>query len=230
MVTEDRSMVCSRQGKEGDAGMNTAGHSIFVNQFGMGAAEEVQAWICEHDGHPFIELHLHQHAARGEAPVPDTVIRIPATLLSELKRLVQGLEEQLTAQGLSDEFQTVEQLHLERGPMFAHPSEAEFAQMLDFYKIRWQYEPTTFPLQCDAQGRILESFTPDFYLPDQDLYIELTTQKQGLVTKKNRKLRLLKQRYPEVNIKLFYRRDVERLRQKYGGPSAQKNPGNFLTS
>ena len=158
-----------------------AAHSIFVSQFGMGAAEEVQAWICEHDGHPFIELHLHQHAVRGEAPVPDTVIRIPATLLPELKRLVQGLEEQLTAQGLSDEFQTVEQLHLERGPMFAHPSEAEFAQMLDFYKIRWQYEPTTFPLQCDAQGRILESFTPDFYLPDQDLYIELTTQKQGLV-------------------------------------------------
>ena len=56
--------------------------------------------------------------------------------------------------------------------------------MLDFYKIRWQYEPTTFPLQCDAYGRILENFMPDFYLPDQDLYIELTTQKQGLVTKK----------------------------------------------
>jgi hypothetical protein len=96
---------------------------------------------------------------------------------------VQGLEGQLTAQGLSDEFQTVEQLHRERGPMFAHPSEAEFARC-DFYKIRWQYEPSTFPLQCDAQGRILESFTPDFYLPDQNLYIELTTQKQGLVTRK----------------------------------------------
>jgi hypothetical protein len=100
---------------------------------------------------------------------------------------------------------------------------------LDFYTIRWQYEPTTFPLQCDAHGRVLESFTPDFYLPDQHLYIELTTQKQGLVTKKNRKVRLLKQRYPEVKIKLFYRRDVERLRQKYGGPKAQKSPGNLLT-
>jgi hypothetical protein len=210
--------------------MHTAAHSIFVSQFGIGAAEEVQAWICEHDGHPFIELQLHQHAAPEAVPSPDMVIRIPATLLPELKRLVQGLEEQLTAQGLSDEFQSVEQLHAERGPMFAHPSEAEFARILDFYKIRWQYEPTTFPLQGDAQGRILESFTPDFYLPDQGLYIELTTQKQGLVTKKNRKVRLLKQRYPEINIKLFYRRDVERLRQKYGDPTAQKNPGSLLTS
>ena len=210
--------------------MNSAEHSTCVGQFGMGAAEDVQAWICTHDGHPFIELHLHRHAKPGEAPLPDTVIRIPATLLPELKRLVQGLEEQLTVQGLSDEFQSVEQLHAERGPMFAHPSEVEFAQLLDFYKIRWQYEPTTFPLEWDAQGRVLESFTPDFYLPEQDLYIELTTQKQGLVTKKNRKVRRLKQRYPEVNIKLFYRRDVERLRQKYGGANAQKNPGNLLTS
>jgi hypothetical protein len=211
-------------------GVHTIPYSTCVGQFRVGAAEDVQAWICEHEGHPFIELHLRQHAAPGEAPLPNTVLRIPAALLPELKRLLQGLEEQLTAQGLSDEFQTVEQLHAERGPIFAHPSEAEFAQILDFYKIRWQYEPTTFPLQWDAQGRVLESFTPDFYLPDQDLYLELTTQKQGLVTKKNRKVRLLKQRYPEVNIKLFYRRDVERLRQKYGGTHAQKNPGNLLTS
>jgi hypothetical protein len=205
-------------------------HTRLAGQFSIGVAEDVQGWIREHDGNPFIELHLHQHAAHGEAPLPDTVIRIPATLLPELKRLVQGLEEQLAAEGLLDEFQTVEQLHLARGLVFAHPSEAEFAQILDFYKIRWQYEPTTFPLQWDAQGRVLESFTPDFYLPDQGLYIELTTQKQGLVTKKNRKVRLLKQRYPEVNIKLFYRRDVERLRQKYRRTQTDKNPGSLLTS
>jgi hypothetical protein len=210
--------------------VNRAECSIFVSQFGIGAGEEVQGWLCEYEGHPFIEIHLHRHVAPGQATLPDTVIRIPATLLPELKRLIHGLEEQLTAQGLSDEFQSVEQLQAERGPVFAHPSEADFARLLDFYKIRWQYEPTTFPLQWDAQGRVLESFTPDFYLPDQDLYIELTTQKQALVTKKNRKLRLLQQHYPGVNIKLFYRRDVERLAQKYAGAGAQKNPGNFLTS
>src|SRR5262245_58259460 len=99
-----------------------AENGIFAGQFGIGAAEEVQAWICDNDGHPFIELRLRQPAAHTEAQLPGTVIRIPATLLAELKRLVQGLEEQLTAQGLSDEFQTVEQLRAERGPTFAHPS------------------------------------------------------------------------------------------------------------
>jgi hypothetical protein len=93
---------------------------------------------------------------------------------------------------------------------------------LEFYKIRWQYEPRTFPIQWDAQGRVLESFTPDFYLPDQDLYIELTTQKQRLVTKKNRKIRLLRQLYPEVNLKIFYGRDFERLLQKYGRADEKK--------
>jgi hypothetical protein len=193
-----------------------------VGQFSVGAAEEVQAWILEHDGHPFIEIRLHRHAVQGDLTSADIAIRIPATLLSELKRLVQHVEEHLITQGLSDEFQTLEQLHSERGPIFAHPSEAEFARILEFYKIRWQYEPKTFPIQWDAEGRVLESFTPDFYLPDQDLYIELTTQKQHLVTKKNRKIRLLRQLYPEVNIKIFYGRDFERLLQKYGRAADKK--------
>lgn len=205
-------------------------HTSLVGQFHLGGAEDVQAWIRAHNGHPFIELHLRHRPAPGGASPPDTTIRIPAALLSELKRLVQRVEEHLITRGLSDEFQTLEQLHNDRGLLFAHPSETEFAKILDFYKIGWQYEPKTFPIQWDAQGRILESFTPDFYLPDQDLYIELTTQKQRLVTKKNRKIRLLKQLYPEVNLKIFYRRDVERLRQKYGSSEAQKNPGNLLTS
>jgi hypothetical protein len=210
--------------------MHTEAHPTLVGQFSIGAAEDVQAWILTHEGHPFIALHLRQHAPAGDGSPTETTIRIPATLFSELKRLVQRVEEHLITQGLSDEFYTLEQLYTERGPLFAHPSEAEFAKILDFYKIGWQYEPQTFPIQWDAQGRILESFTPDFYLPDQDLYIELTTQKQRLVTKKNRKIRLLKQLYPEVHLKIFYRRDVERLRQKYGGPKAQKNPGNLPTS
>jgi hypothetical protein len=223
-------MICFREGEKGGTDMHMDGHTSQVGQFGIGAEEEVQAWILKHEGHPFIELRLRQRTAPGEAQPTDTAMRIPATLLSELKRLVQRVEEHLVTEGLSDEFQTLEQLHTERGPLFAHPSEAEFAGILDFYKIGWQYEPKTFPIQWDAAGRILESFTPDFYLPAQDLYIELTTQKQRLVTKKNRKIRLLRQLYPEVNIKIFYGRDVEQLRRKYGGSEAQKNPGNLLTS
>lgn len=104
-------------------------------------------------------------------------------------------------------------------PIFAHPSEEEFARILEFYQIRWEYEPTTFPLVYDKEGRVIESFAPDFYLPDLDLYIELTTLKQRLVTKKNRKVRLLRQLYPHVKIKIFYGKDYRDLLFKYGMPS-----------
>ena len=99
---------------------------------------------------------------------------------------------------------------------FAHPSEAELASVLDFYQIRWLYEPKTFPLRHDDIGRPIESFTPDFYLPDFDLYLELTTLKQSLVTRKNRKLRRLRELYPDVNVKLLYRRDFLNLARKFG--------------
>ncbi len=101
-------------------------------------------------------------------------------------------------------------------PRFAHESEAEFARLLDFYGIRWEYEPRSFPLQWDEQGRVVESFNPDFYLPDIDLYIELTTLKQSLVTKKNRKLRRLRELYPAIRVKIFYGRDYRSLLLKYG--------------
>lgn len=99
---------------------------------------------------------------------------------------------------------------------FAHESEREFAAILDYYQIRWEYEPRTFPLRWDSAGNPIESFTPDFYLVDQGLFVELTTLKQKLVTKKNRKLRLLRALYPDVRIKLFYSRDLKSLMVKYG--------------
>ena len=104
---------------------------------------------------------------------------------------------------------------------FAHPSEHEFARILDFYGVKWVYEPRSFPLCWDGE-RMLEMFTPDFYLVDLDLYIELTTLRQKLVTEKNRKLRSLKELYPDVKIKLLYKRDYRRLLARYGyGPLAQ---------
>ena len=99
---------------------------------------------------------------------------------------------------------------------FAHPSEEIFANLLDFYCIPWEYEPRSFPLQWDEQGRVVESFTPDFYLPEFDLYVELTTMKQSLVTKKNRKIKRLRELYPEVNVQVFYQKDFENLIFKYG--------------
>ena len=99
---------------------------------------------------------------------------------------------------------------------FSHPVEAEFARILDFYGIPWQYEPRTFVFETDAQGTVLEAFTPDFYLPDQDLYVELTTMQPRQIRHKNRKLRRLRELYPEVNIKLFKRGDIRSLMLKFG--------------
>jgi cytidylate kinase len=104
---------------------------------------------------------------------------------------------------------------------FAHPSEMVFARLLDFYGIRWQYEPRTFPLSYDEKGSIVEAFSPDFYLPDSDLYVELTTMKQSLVTKKNRKVRRLRELYPEIKIRLLYQKDFEDLLFKYSTTSTR---------
>ena len=99
---------------------------------------------------------------------------------------------------------------------FAHPSEEEFARILDFYQVPWEYEPRTFELRWDKTGKVLEAFSPDFYLPEQDLYIELTTMEQRLITKKHRKLRRLRELYPQINIKLFNRSDFKQMMFKYG--------------
>ncbi|MFL5641744.1 MAG: hypothetical protein ACJ77V_02290 [Chloroflexota bacterium] len=99
---------------------------------------------------------------------------------------------------------------------FAHASEAEMSRILDFYAVRWEYEPDTFPILWNLDGDVVESFSPDFYLPDLDLYLEMTTLRQKLVRKKNRKLRRLRELYPEINIKLFYARDFRALMLKYG--------------
>jgi hypoxanthine phosphoribosyltransferase len=101
-------------------------------------------------------------------------------------------------------------------PSFANAAELECAKILDYYGVAWQYEPRTFVLESDEEGRVVEAFTPDFYLPEHDLYLEITVMKQSLVTRKNRKLRKLRQLYPDVNVKLFYRRDIERLAQRFG--------------
>jgi hypothetical protein len=123
---------------------------------------------------------------------------------------------------------------------FAHNSERQFARLLDFYRVEWEYEPTAFPIEWDAAGQPTQHFRPDFYLPGFGLYIEITTLNQRLVTKKNRKVRRLRELYPDVRIKILYQRDYLSLLAKYGleppsqmapdphaveGPSLPENPG-----
>lgn len=99
---------------------------------------------------------------------------------------------------------------------FSHPVEVEFARILDFYGIPWEYEPRTFVLEHDAHGNVTEAFSPDFYLPEQDLFIELTTMQPSQIRHKNRKLRRLCELYPDTNIKLFKRGDIRNLLLKFG--------------
>lgn len=109
--------------------------------------------------------------------------------------------------------------------LFAHESEAEIARLLDFYSIHWEYEPRSFPLEWDAQGRPTQSFTPDFYLPDYDLFLEVTTVRPSLINRKNRKIRKLREHYPHINIKLLTLKDVEALFMKYGRRKEEEDRG-----
>jgi hypothetical protein len=108
---------------------------------------------------------------------------------------------------------------------FAHNSERQFAKLLDFYAIAWEYEPHTFVLERDRDGNPLEAFSPDFYLPAYDRYIEITTLRQKLVTKKNRKVRRLLEQHPDTNVTILYQRDYLNLLVKYGLESPEQLAG-----
>lgn len=118
---------------------------------------------------------------------------------------------------------------------FVHPVEKEFAKILDFYKIRWEYEPRTFALEWDDDGNVSMAFSPDFYLPDQDVYIELTTIRPSLANQKNYKKRRMAELYPEINLILLKRKDLRNMMVKFGldhqanhiiGTGAQKGNKN----
>lgn len=187
-----------------------------VSRFSVSTSAEITIQIAGREGHQFIVI-KEQHPA-GTVSTTEQTIEIPAALLPELKRAVAVLEENF---GDDDEPESRSQHQVS----FAHESEEEFARILDFYNITWQYEPRTFAVEWDVEGNVAGSFTPDFYLPDHDLYIELTTARQPLVTKKNRKVRRLRELYPEVNIKVLYASDYRKLIEKFAGSGSFQDAG-----
>jgi cytidylate kinase len=144
----------------------------------------------------------------------DLVVNTDRLSVETATRLVQAAAELADLMGKGGEIKRW--LETTQPHSFAHPSEAELAKVLDFYRIRWEYEPKTFPLAWDDAGKATEAFSPDFYLVDFDLFIELTTLKQSLVTEKNRKIRRFRELYPEVRLKVYYGRDYQNLLAKYG--------------
>jgi hypoxanthine phosphoribosyltransferase len=169
------------------------------------------------------EIRLYTHEPRqfseSEKNFLLSIANISAVLMEkeELDRVLQ--KDYKTSKGRATLAQVAQLPTASLRPtQFAHPSEEEFAKLLDFYRVEWLYEPRSFPLRWQ-NGTVAEMFTPDFYLPEIDLYVELTTLKQSLARDKNRKVRQLKELYPEINIRLLNKRDYVRLVAKYGyGP------------
>ena len=169
-----------------------------------------------------------RHFRPHEKDFITTVANFVAVLLekNELQQCLNDRHESLqTQQKKLTSFSSLP-LFPPRPINFSHPSEEEFARLLDFYQVEWLYEPRSFPLAYD-HGRIVEMFTPDFYLPEINLYIELTTAKQSLITEKNRKVRRLKELYPDINIRLLNQGDYLKLLAKFGfvPPSENKMSG-----
>jgi cytidylate kinase len=110
---------------------------------------------------------------------------------------------------------------------FVHDSEKDFAEILNMYNIKWEYEPSEFPLEWDAEGNVSMGFRPDFYLPEFDTYIELTTMKQKYVTEKNKKVKLLQKLYPNININIVYKKDYHKLLNRFGINEIKENEGDI---
>jgi len=191
--------------------------SLFEKKFTIGANKEATVSLLESKQGLFLQLQTEKNGD-GEAVV-ESRTSIPVALLPEMKRAINEIETILSDRGELDDYDNAQAYQQSRTLPFANESEQEFARILDFYKISWEYEPTTFPIAWDAEGYVRESFTPDFYLPDYGIFIELTTMKQSLVTKKNRKVRLFEQHYPDIPIKLFYGKDYKALLVKFGIPA-----------
>jgi hypothetical protein len=182
--------------------MQMEGRGDLIERLERGRDEEIRIFLVDAG----IDAQVFRRTPEGNW-VPGTErLQIPMELLDRFREILHEAEESSALE---------ERAAAGRAP-FANPSEEEFARILDFYQIKWQYEPKSFPLDWNGSGQVTESFTPDFYLPQFDLYIELTTLKQDLVTRKNRKIRRLRELYPTVNLKVFYGRDYRKLLERFG--------------
>jgi len=98
---------------------------------------------------------------------------------------------------------------------FAHPSEKTFSAFLSLYGHKWEYEPIEFALAWNENGQPIRGFRPDFYLPELNVFIELTVLEQRLVTKKNAKIRAFRALYPEVELLVVYQKDFNDIVLKH---------------
>ena len=79
--------------------------------------------------------------------------------------------------------------------------EANFARLMNYLKIKWEYAPKTFNLGT-------QNYTPDFYLPDAREYIEIKNFLWKYSKLRDKKFRKL---YPNITLKLILKEDYLEL-------------------
>ena len=99
-------------------------------------------------------------------------------------------------------------------PRFANDAELECAKLLDYHSVPWDMNPG----RSSRGGRERTG--------RRGLHSGLLPSRTGALCRGHRdeavardpqepQLRKLRERYPDVKIKLFYKRDIERLAQRY---------------
>ncbi len=83
--------------------------------------------------------------------------------------------------------------------------EANYARVLNYLGVKWEYESRTFDLAT-------QNYTPDFYLPATDEYIEVKNFMWKYSKIRDEKFRKL---YPDIKLKLLMKEDYLKLQTKY---------------
>lgn len=146
----------------------------------------------------------------------DIVLNTATLSADECVAAIVSLMEQRALRGriAQETLDSSAQCNISDMAVLKNQSEIEFAKLLDMYHIDWVYEPKTFPVEWDAAGNVTSAFSPDFYLPKFNTYIELTTMNQKYVTAKNKKVKKLRELYPGTNIKVVYKKDFHSLLER----------------
>ncbi len=80
--------------------------------------------------------------------------------------------------------------------------ELKYAEYLDKQGIKWLYEPKAFDLGNTT-------YTPDFYLPESDTYVEIKGFWRKISINKFLAFRLF---YPDIKINILIKKDLKQMR------------------
>jgi hypothetical protein len=98
--------------------------------------------------------------------------------------------------------------------MFVTPEEERFERMLRKHSIPWEYESHLITFALDPKIGVADAgFNPDFYLPEWDIYVELTGGGAASMRKKRSKIRRAVDLYPYLRIRLLDEGDVSLMEE-----------------